>query len=105
MNRYLGIILLAGCLLTASGPASSGDADAGRALAQIWCAQCHVVAADQKQVSDVGPPFAQIANDPAKSSLSVAAWLADPHPPMPKLSLTQKQIGDLVAHIKTLRTD
>jgi mono/diheme cytochrome c family protein len=105
MYRHLKAIMLASGLLMVSGPASSGDAVAGRALALNWCAQCHLVAADQERTSDIGPPFAQIANDPAKSDLRITAWLIDPHPPMPKLSLTQKQIGNLVAYIKTLKSD
>jgi len=105
MSRHLGHLMLAGGLLMASGPAYSGDAKAGRVLARTWCAQCHVVAADQKQASDIAPPFAQIANDPSKSALGIAVWLADPHPPMPNLSLSQDQIDDLVAYIQTLKTD
>ncbi len=105
MNRCFEFVLIVGGLLMASGPAAAGDADAGRALARVWCVECHLVEVGQKQTRDVGPPFAQIANDPAKSSLSIAAWLTDPHPPMPKLSLNQKQIGDLVAHFRSLKTD
>lgn len=105
MIRHLGLLVLAGGLLIASGPAYSADAEAGRALARTWCAHCHVVEEDQEQASDVAPPFAQTANDPSKSALGIAAWLADPHPPMPNLSLTQHQIDDLVAYIETLKTD
>ena len=105
MSQHLGLLVLAGGLLIASGPAYSGDAEAGHALARTWCAHCHVVEVDQKQASDVAPPFAQIANDPSKSALGIAAWLADPHPPMPNMSLTQDEIDDLVDYIGTLKTD
>lgn len=105
MNRLLITITLAGSLPFAAMPAYSGDAKAGRELAKIWCAQCHVVEAGQRQASDIGPPFAQIANDPTKTSLSIATWLTDPHPPMPKLSLTQTQINDLVTYIRAMKTD
>ena len=105
MRQLPGLIMLAGALLMVSGPAYSGDVKAGRALARIWCSACHVVEADQEQATDVGPPFGQIANDPSKSTLGLATWLADPHPPMPKLSLTQDQIRDLVEYIKTMKTE
>jgi len=105
MSRQLGLLVLAGGLLIASGPAFSGDAEVGHVLARTWCAHCHIVEANQVQASDVAPPFAQIANDPSKWPLSIAAWLADPHPPMPNLSLTQSEIDDLVAYIETLKTD
>jgi hypothetical protein len=99
----LEFAVIAGGMLMASGPAASGDADAGRALARVWCTEYHLVEENQKQARDIEPLFAQIAGDSAKSSLSIAAWLADPHPP--KLSLSQKQISDLVAHLRSLKTD
>jgi hypothetical protein len=95
--------VIAGGMQISSGPTASGDADAGRALARVWCTKYHLVEGKQKQARDVGQPFAQFANDPAKSSLSIAAWLADLHPP--KLSLSQKQNGGLVAHCRGLKTD
>ncbi len=105
MSRQLGCLVMAGALMMASAPAYSGDAEAGLALARSWCAQCHVVEASQDRASDVAPPFAQIANDPTKSARGIAVWLADPHPPMPNLNLTQQEIDDLVAYIATLKTD
>ena len=104
-NRRVGLLVLAGGLLIASAPASSGDAESGRVLARAWCSQCHVVEADQAQASDVAPPFAQVANDLAKTNLGLKAWLADPHPPMPNLNLSQVQIDDLIAYIETLKTN
>ena len=38
-----------------------------------------------------------------KSKLSIAAWLTDPHPPMPKLSLSKDEIDNLVAYIETMK--
>jgi mono/diheme cytochrome c family protein len=97
--------MLAGGLLMVAAPAHSGDPEAGRVLARAWCAQCHVVEASQTQASDIAPPFAQVANDPAKSRAGIELWLADPHPPMPKLSLTRQQIDDLTTYIESLKTN
>lgn len=105
MIQFLGTAVFAAGLLLAPGPSYAGDVKEGRALARAWCAQCHIVEANQKQASDIAPPFAQIANDPSKSPLSITAWLTDPHPPMPKLSLTQGQIEDLVAYIEAQKTN
>jgi hypothetical protein len=99
----LEFAVIAGGMLMASGPAASGDADAGRALARVWCTEYHLVEENQKQARDIEPPFTQIAGDSAKSSLSIAAWLADLHPPKP--SLSQKQNGGLVAHCRGLKTE
>lgn len=104
-NHHLGLLVLAGGLLIASAPAAAEDAEAGRALARSWCAHCHVVEERQAQASDIAPPFAQIANDPKKTKLGLEAWLADPHPPMPNLNLSQAQIDDLIAYIETLKTN
>lgn len=100
-----GLIVLAGSLLAAPAPALSGDAEAGRDLARRWCASCHFVEADQNRTSDGAPAFAQIANDPAKTNLDVVAWLTDPHPPMPKLSLSKREIKNLAAYIESMRTN
>ena len=95
--------IIVGSLLGASAPAYSGDADAGRTLARKWCASCHFVEADPNWASDSAPAFSQIANDPMKSRLSITAWLIDPHPPMPKLSLSKGEIDNLVAYIETMK--
>ena len=104
--------MLAGMLIMAALFFSQGTAAAAEEstkvyllnfAARMWCAEYHLVEENQKQARDIEPPFTQIAGDSAKSSLSIAAWLAYPHPP--KLSLSQKQIGDLVAHFRSLKTD
>ncbi len=92
-------------LLTASAPAYSADVKRGEALARTWCAHCHIVAADQEQVSDSAPAFAEIANKPGRTKLGVTVWLNDPHPPMPNLNLSQDEIEDLSAYIRTLKKD
>jgi mono/diheme cytochrome c family protein len=105
MNQYLGKGVLICGLALASLSAQAGNVDKGGELARNWCAQCHVVDDAQTRVTDAGPAFAQIANNPAKSRLGLSAWLADPHPPMPNLNLTQDEIDDLVAYIKSLKTN
>lgn len=105
MNRHMRLIVLAVSLSTASGSAYAGDSEAGRTLARTWCSHCHVTGADQERASDAAPPFAQIANDPLTSASGISAWLADPHPPMPNLNLTKREIDDLVAYIESLKSD
>jgi mono/diheme cytochrome c family protein len=87
------------------GSAYSGHAERGGILARTWCAHCHIVEENQEQASDSAPAFAEVANNPSKSTLSITVWLNDPHPPMPNLSLSQDEIDDLVTYIKSLKTD
>jgi len=49
------------------------------------------------------PTFPSIARKlPAEADV-LAAFLANPHPPMPNLSLSRRDIQDLLAYIATLK--
>ena len=101
-------VVLATALALASGaqaqvPAQRpGDADRGAALAQAWCAGCHVVGL---RGTDVAPPLAEIALRPGRTADYLWAWLADPHPVMPQLNLSRQEIADLIAHLQRLGDD
>lgn len=87
--------------LLACGPALAADAKHGGVIAKRWCAACHVVSSEQQSASADVPPFADIARrrtDPK----ALAAFLADPHPKMPDMHLTRREIEDIVAYIRSL---
>ncbi len=85
-------------LLTVTGEGAAADRRHGRAIAQRWCSECHVVAPGQVRGSDTVPTFAQIGENVLTS---LSAFLATPHHSrMPNLSLTRAEIADLVAYIK-----
>lgn len=90
-------------LAQASGAAAAGDAATGKKLAELWCASCHLVSPEQTSATTEAPPFAAIAKRSKDQMDALAAFLADPHPPMPKLSLTRQEIRDLLAYISSLR--
>ena len=92
-------------LLAPLAPAAAADSDQGARMAARWCVSCHVPGPEMKPRSgtDAGPPFAQIAADPALTEQRLRGWLADPHPPMPNLNLTRAEIEDLIAYIRTLK--
>lgn len=73
----------------------------GRQIAERWCAGCHQVSDEQTTANADAPTFASIADKyPDKDGLgALAAFLSDPHPVMPDMSLTRREIGDLVAYI------
>ena len=94
-------------LLSAAGLAGSAVAqdyaDTGRAIAERWCSSCHLVSPDQSgAVADV-PSFMSIAQRSDSEIDALEGFLADPHPPMPDMSLTRSEIRDLLAYIRSLR--
>ena len=107
---FVAAVCVAAVVLSLAGPAPAaaqerlqGDSDIGRGIAMRWCAACHVVRGGQTSGGDVGPPFAQIAKK-GQGLDWLDAFLADPHPPMPDMSLTRQEIRDLRAYVKSLRT-
>lgn len=94
--------LLAGSLAAGLvAPGYAGDAKHGGVIAKRWCAACHVVASDQTAASADAPSFADIAQrHPDKKK--IAHFLMDPHPPMPNMHLSRREIDDIVTYIRGL---
>lgn len=105
-NRFgravLAAVAVAACLVLAPTAASAADAVAGRDLAARWCAGCHTTAAAKG--ADMAPPFTAIANRPGFDPAGLPGILAAPHPPMPSLSLSRIDIGNIAAYLAGLRT-
>ncbi|MBA5778542.1 cytochrome c [Stappia sp. F7233] len=78
---------------------AAGDAFEGEKLARTWCAACHVVADDQQRGSEAVPSFAAIAASPGRTEENLQVFLVDPHPKMPDMNLSRREIADLVAYI------
>jgi mono/diheme cytochrome c family protein len=103
-----GIPLLTAILLAAAIPnvaaQDTGDAAAGRKLAQAWCSSCHVVdPTPQRGVDNGAPAFTVIASLPTTTPLALRAFLQTPHAQMPDLHLTRDEIDDLTGYILSLR--
>ena len=98
-GRSLCFGIAAAALIASAGEGQAADSDNGRLIAEHWCAACHVIAPQQQQASDAVPTFAQIGESYDEAAL--AAFLASPqHSRMANLSLTRREIDDLVAYIK-----
>lgn len=108
-SRYLfaaalGAVLLPGAAWAQQAqPQQPGDAAAGREIALRSCASCHAVTGGPAVTTDTAPTFIAIARDPKRDRGNVAAWLMDPHMPMPNFQLTVREITDLTAYINSLR--
>lgn len=95
-------LIVAALLFTPSAPVFAGDAAAGKALAEQWCQSCHAIGVGEATASDGTPSFSEVAGDPATTEDGLRAWLFDPHPPMPDLNLSRREIDDLTAYILSL---
>lgn len=88
----------------AAAPVCAADAAAGQAIAQRWCASCHVVGTAPQSAASDAPTFASIA---ARDGDISGPWLAfrllKPHPQMPQVSLTRAEAADLAAYFATLK--
>lgn len=95
------MVVLAGLVLLPGVAWAAGDAAKGRALARLWCSDCHLVDADSSG-KDTAPPLAEIAQRGAPDQLEARSFIAAPHPPMPNFDLAREQIDDIVAYLNSL---
>ena len=83
---------------------AAGRPEEGQAIAERWCSSCHQVSDQPATVTTEAPPFPSIAmkypDDEGHEALR--AFLSDPHPLMPDMSLTRQEILDLIAYIDSL---
>ena len=98
-HRNLRLAILASFVFLPHFAWAAGDPDRGRALAQVWCVNCHVVGNSGK---DTAPPLAEIARRGDPAQREARAFLNAPHPPMPNFNLANQQIDDLVAYLQSL---
>lgn len=105
---WAAVVLAAAALLPAAAGAQPGLADRrnGEVLAQRLCTNCHLVSPNAKFTgTQIAPGFAAIANLPGQTPERIAGRIIIPHPEMPAISLTMKELRDVVAYITSLRTD
>ena len=98
--RLSSLSMMMACLLAAGSAEAAGDEDRGRALARAWCQGCHVA---EGRGTDAAPALASIAGRLGDDAAWLFAWLSDPHPVMPQLSLSRQEIADLIAYLQTLQ--
>lgn len=97
--------LTAGCVLFCCGAALAvqvpGDPEAGRRLVMDSCTSCHAPNG-ARAASDQAPPLSFLAHDNRTNPQWIRGWLMDPHPPMPGIMLSRKQIEDVMAYLATI---
>lgn len=82
------------------------DIEKGNKLARTLCTTCHLIGepTEHPVPADV-PSFVSIANRPGQTLDHLSNWLTEPHPPMPNLNLTRREIRDLTGYIFSLRKE
>jgi len=102
MSHRAAFALIAIAAFAATGGiANAADIQRGAALAQQWCANCHIVGADAGTSTQQGPPpFRGIAGTAPDQ---LRSFLTRPHGQMPDLSLSRAEIDDLVAYIGSIK--
>lgn len=101
-----GMIAAAAALFAAAAQAQTGPGDTGNGheLARHHCARCHGIGKGQKRPKlSLAPTFQEIADNPARTALSLRVFLRTPHRNMPDLILTEAETDDLIAYIHSLR--
>jgi mono/diheme cytochrome c family protein len=91
-------------LHNASGVTLSPDnAAAGHRLAEAWCSECHAIEAAPRGKTTGAPDFADIANHPSTTALSLKVFLRSNHPSMPNIVIAPDQSDDLANYILSLK--
>ena len=95
---------LAMSLVFLPGLASAQDVAQGKAMAERWCANCHVVSGSATTGSANGlPTFPALAGDTRVTEGTLRAAMSAQHGRMPDFSLTKREQDNLVAYIQSLR--
>ena len=100
MAPRLSLPLLPLFLGLTAAPAFAADIATGQRIAARWCAACHMISPGQSQSSPDAPTFAAVADKYESKDLRL--FLTAPYPRMPNMTLSQPEIADLVAYIRTL---
>jgi mono/diheme cytochrome c family protein len=88
------------------------DSSKGRAIADLWCAECHRVAADQPSGSRAGhilppsldaPSFMSIAARPGVDGDEFRHFMAELHLPMPTYRLSAEEQDSVIRYILSLK--
>lgn len=101
--KFAGCAFL--CLAaSAQCQAQPADTQQGHTLALRLCAQCHLVdgGSPNARLADV-PSFAAIAARPGVSAEQLAGRIIIPHPEMPGVPLTTREVRDIVSYILSLK--
>jgi cytochrome c len=109
IHIVLAIIIALAALLFVHIHKASGatlpltSVSAGHRLAEAWCKECHAIEAAAPRTAHTAPDFAEIANRPATTALSLKVFLRTNHPSMPNIVIAPDEADQLVNYILSLK--
>jgi len=108
--RTLPCLSLMIALGFAAAPAGAqtvpGDVRHGRDLSERFCVNCHSVKSEPAAtVSSDVLSFPSIAKQPGTTAERLAGRIIIPHPAMPGVQLTVRELRDIIAYIMSLKPD
>ncbi len=106
INDHAALVALA-IMIALGAPARAADEadpEAGRALAQTLCAQCHAISATGDSPMAEAPAFRDLKNRYPVESLeeALAEGIVTGHPNMPEVALEPDMVIDFIAYLKSL---
>ncbi len=100
-------LILAGIVtfgLSGGAVAQEADVAAGKAYAEQVCAACHAVEqGEEESPLYQAPTFQSVADTPGMTEMALTVWLQSSHPTMPNIVLSQDEIRNVVAYIRSLK--
>jgi mono/diheme cytochrome c family protein len=81
-----------------------GNPQAGLALAQQVCSECHAIRLGEvRSLNARSPTFFELATTPGMTIVALTVALTTPHAGMPMFMLTAEQREDIIAYILSLK--
>ena len=77
------------------------NVERGRELSRAWCAECHRIEAGRFGI--FAADFAEVANLPSTTALSLRVFLQSNHKEMPDFNLKAAEADDIIAYILSLK--
>lgn len=103
MRRLLLVPL---AVFAAAGASADDAADRGQALAERWCQRCHVIGnAPQPSAVEGAPAWPGLLQRPGFTVDTLRQALLAPHPPMPEFPVSERDIADLMAYLRSIRPE
>ncbi len=105
-------IALAAC--QSQRPDSREAAQRGKAIADLWCSECHRVSPDQPSGARAGhllappmvaPSFMTLAAAPHADRESLRRFVAELHLPMPTFRLSAQEQDEVITYILSLKSE
>ena len=105
MLKVIGTVASVGALLiSTTAHAQDSAVQRGRAFAETNCARCHAIRPVGESPLPKAPPFRALHQRYPVDQLAeaLAEGIRTAHPAMPEFVLDKRQIGDLIAYLKSL---